>query len=228
MIPRDEALKLLQGATAQLRHAYQQLVGHEGRWSRRGMHEFADGLIAPQIRKLESLSALLEVAPSPTPVDGDPLVAACMDCGLPYERFPLDVLLPRAQWLRIHPDEGGLLCAACIVQRVKDRIPGATVIHAVAEVTPHTHAPECRTNAWLNDGPCTCKSPAPAPSPEGWQPIEIAPRDGAPILARLTNGCYVIAHWGGGTWQHSFDGVALRLPLTHWMFLPASPAGGDR
>jgi hypothetical protein len=42
---------------AQLRHGYQQLVAHDKRWSRRGMREFADGLIAPQIRKLETLDA---------------------------------------------------------------------------------------------------------------------------------------------------------------------------
>jgi hypothetical protein len=42
---------------AQLRHAYQQLVAHNNRWSRRGMQQFADGLIAPQIRRLEALDA---------------------------------------------------------------------------------------------------------------------------------------------------------------------------
>jgi hypothetical protein len=38
---------------ANLRHAYEQV--HSNRVSRRGMQEFADGLIAPQIRKLERL-----------------------------------------------------------------------------------------------------------------------------------------------------------------------------
>lgn len=50
-----EAQVELAGVTAQLRHAYQNLVAHENRWSRRGMQEFADGLIAPQIRKLERI-----------------------------------------------------------------------------------------------------------------------------------------------------------------------------
>lgn len=47
----------LEPILARLRHAYQQLVAHDNRWSRRGMREFADGLIAPQIRKLEALAA---------------------------------------------------------------------------------------------------------------------------------------------------------------------------
>ena len=36
-------------------------------------------------------------------------MAACLDCGLDYYRdFPLDVLLPRAQWLLIHPADHGV------------------------------------------------------------------------------------------------------------------------
>jgi hypothetical protein len=50
-------LRAIQAVLAQLRHAYAQLTAHEGRWSRRGMQQFADGLIAPQIRKLEALDA---------------------------------------------------------------------------------------------------------------------------------------------------------------------------
>jgi len=57
-----------------------------------------------------------------------------MDCGLPYSSFPLDVNLPRGQWLQINPKDGGVLCANCIVARVKKLIPGATVIHAIVEV----------------------------------------------------------------------------------------------
>jgi hypothetical protein len=52
----------LDGVLAQLRHAYQQLVAHDGRWSRRGMKDFANGLLAPQIRKLEQLQAADAVA----------------------------------------------------------------------------------------------------------------------------------------------------------------------
>lgn len=69
-------------------------------------------------------------------------VAACLDCGLPYTDFLLDVLLPRSQWLQIHPDENGLLCAACIVRRVS-ALPGVTALHAIADVRQVVRT--CRT-----------------------------------------------------------------------------------
>lgn len=79
----------------------------------------------------------MEWQPIETSIDDiKSLKAACMDCSLPYAQFPLDVMLPRAQWLRIHPSEHGLLCASCIVKRVRRCIPRATVIHAVVEVAP--------------------------------------------------------------------------------------------
>src|SRR5688572_18140783 len=71
--------------------------------------------------------------------DNAPPPAVCLDCGMPYSEFPLDVLLPRPQWLEIHPDENGLLCAACIVRRCA-RIPGVTACHLIVEIAPHTQA----------------------------------------------------------------------------------------
>lgn len=62
--------------------------------------------------------------------------ACCLDCGLPYSDFPLDLLLPRSQWLEIHPEDGGLLCAACIVRRIAEKMKGATAVHAVVEIVP--------------------------------------------------------------------------------------------
>lgn len=67
------------------------------------------------------------------PKVGDPMHPTCMDCGLPYERFPLDMLLPRSQWMEIHPDDGGLLCAQCIVTRAS-KLPGALSVQAVIEI----------------------------------------------------------------------------------------------
>lgn len=66
----------------------------------------------------------------------EPTSAACLDCGLPYEQFLIDVLLPRSQWLIIHPDEHGVLCARCIVRRVADKIAGAVACRMVVEVAP--------------------------------------------------------------------------------------------
>lgn len=62
--------------------------------------------------------------------------AVCLDCGLPYEEFGgLDILLPRSQWLVIHPDENGLLCAMCIVRRAA-KIPECSAIQATLEILP--------------------------------------------------------------------------------------------
>ena len=70
------------------------------------------------------------------------LPATCLDCGLPYEQFPMDVILPRAQWLEIHPDDGGLLCASCIVTRAS-QVPRATCCHLIIEIAPLVGAGEC-------------------------------------------------------------------------------------
>ncbi len=51
--PPSETRKTLEYVTAQLRHAYKNI--HGKRVSRRGMEEFANGLIAPQIRRLEGI-----------------------------------------------------------------------------------------------------------------------------------------------------------------------------
>jgi DNA-directed RNA polymerase subunit RPC12/RpoP len=59
----------------------------------------------------------------------------CIDCGKPYNSFGLDTVLPRSQWLEIMPDEDGILCANCIVDRWAT-IPGATVAHMIIEITP--------------------------------------------------------------------------------------------
>lgn len=73
----------------------------------------------------------------------------CLDCGLPYASFPLDVNLPRGQWLLIHPDEHGVLCAACIVKRGA-AIPGVAVAHMTFEVSPACES--CRyRSGWRDD-----------------------------------------------------------------------------
>lgn len=83
----------------------------------------------------------------PSPVSGvrvEP--AVCLDCGLDYADFPMDMILPRPQWLTIHPAEGGLLCASCIVKRAA-KVPGATCIHAIIEIAPHQGGPAAVSEA---------------------------------------------------------------------------------
>jgi hypothetical protein len=62
--------------------------------------------------------------------------AKCLDCGLDYDQFGMDVLLPRHQWLTIHPADDGLLCALCITRRAA-RVPGAVALHVVIAIAPH-------------------------------------------------------------------------------------------
>ena len=52
----------------------------------------------------------------------------CEDCGMIYENFPLDVVIPDEQWAQItgYDDGHGILCAACIVKR-GTTLPGITV-----------------------------------------------------------------------------------------------------
>lgn len=62
--------------------------------------------------------------------------ANCLDCGMPYSHFGMDMVLPHSQWIFIHPDKYGLLCAQCIINRVS-KIKGATVVHAIIEIQPN-------------------------------------------------------------------------------------------
>jgi hypothetical protein len=61
--------------------------------------------------------------------------AECMDCKKLYEEFGMDMLFPRGQWLEINPDDDGLLCCQCMINRAC-KIPGAIVVHSVIEIKP--------------------------------------------------------------------------------------------
>jgi len=48
----------------------------------------------------------------------------CLDCGGDYDKLmACDFVLPREQWLTINPDDGGVLCANCILHRAA-KLPG--------------------------------------------------------------------------------------------------------
>jgi hypothetical protein len=52
----------------------------------------------------------------------------CLDCGCDYAAvMPCSLNLPREQWLLIHPDGGGVLCANCMIRRA-EKLPHATNI----------------------------------------------------------------------------------------------------
>lgn len=61
--------------------------------------------------------------------------------------------------------------------------------------------------------------------PQGWQPIETAPKDGTPILAFicwLDGPCVHTGHFSAGEFWPDFRDAASKTP-THWMPLPAAP-----
>lgn len=62
--------------------------------------------------------------------------ARCLDCGMPYNNvMKLDLVLPRVQWLEVHPGDGGVLCANCIVKRAS-KMPGALSVSATIVFCP--------------------------------------------------------------------------------------------
>ncbi|OGO11438.1 MAG: hypothetical protein A2Y53_00025 [Chloroflexi bacterium RBG_16_47_49] len=60
---------------------------------------------------------------------------ACEDCGLPYRDFPLDTTVSDNQWSEIHPENGGVLCASCMVKRAS-HLPGIIAARMVFEFVP--------------------------------------------------------------------------------------------
>ena len=54
-------------------------------------------------------------------------VCTCADCGAPEGE--VDTVLTRAQWLLIYPEEGGILCASCIVKRA-EKLPHVICVNA--------------------------------------------------------------------------------------------------
>jgi hypothetical protein len=71
--------------------------------------------------------------------DDDKQVSApevpCIDCGRPYPHG-LDLVLTKKQWLMVHPDDHGVLCPSCIVNRAAE-LPRAISIYAHIEFGEH-------------------------------------------------------------------------------------------
>lgn len=73
-----------------------------------------------------------------------PALSDCLDCGMPYGGDDwLDCVLPRWQWLEINPDDGGILCANCMVKRAS-KLPGVVGFHAVIGISPRAAPPEAK------------------------------------------------------------------------------------
>lgn len=65
--------------------------------------------------------------------------------------------------------------------------------------------------------------------PQGWQPIESAPKDGRDVL------CYVsgigigqmVLYWTDGYWREKANGMGLKTDPVVWQPLPLPPAAND-
>lgn len=55
-------------------------------------------------------------------------ILRCMRCGLAYQDFPIDVVVPDEQWAAISErhDGSGVMCGTCIIAR-GSALPGVTV-----------------------------------------------------------------------------------------------------
>lgn len=67
--------------------------------------------------------------------------AKCLGCGLPYydkAAWPMDTVLPDADWMAINPDgPGGVLCPACIASRAAS-VPEIVLLYArLVRVSDH-------------------------------------------------------------------------------------------
>lgn len=150
-----------------------------------------------------------------------PPLAACLDCGLPYEKFPLDVILARSQWLDIHPAENGLLCAACIVARAA-KVRGVTCVHAILEIAPHSPG--------VDDQPSARAAPASSAavvSPRSSTPAESSDHNVEPPTTRepeqasvvgtiadsLTKPAVMRMHHGNGTQALAYPAVEMNAYL---------------
>lgn len=76
-------------------------------------------------------------------------VLVCAGCKKPYRDFPLDVVIPDDQWLAINGRDGGVLCAACIVERGA-KLPGVTVARLVFD-SPSSKS-QARRHAAMREG----------------------------------------------------------------------------
>ena len=71
-------------------------------------------------KQLRILVTKLRSALAAATAERTPPQVACIYCGGDYATQPLDVVLSKEQWLLLNPDDGGVLCAACIVKRASE------------------------------------------------------------------------------------------------------------
>jgi len=72
-----------------------------------------------------------------------------MDCGADYDTaMAMSLLIPKSQWLRINPADGGLLCANCMLRRAA-KLDGAVNITGVITFADDTDDAYWRATEWI-------------------------------------------------------------------------------
>lgn len=77
---------------------------------------------------------------------------SCIDCRT-ADGDRDGIVIPRAQWLLINPDDGGVLCANCIVRRAKklpDAINVTAFITFACDYADGKEHPYARASAWVD------------------------------------------------------------------------------
>ena len=67
-------------------------------------------------------------------------------------------------------------------------------------------------------------------TPQGWQPIETAPKDGHAVIALTWNNERCVVYWNGSDWRYAGDGwCGGSAPrITRWHEMPAAPPQEDQ
>lgn len=152
----------------------------------------------------------------------------CLDCSNPYaETMAMSLLLPRDQWLLVNPDDGGVLCANCIIRRAS-ALPGA--INVTGRITFAADALD--TYRAISRAPPRWQS---APTPEEVRAHAVAHsanrfgglwlRSGEGLIANVV--CLQVALDTGETWISSPTVIRLSeaSPSTWYRWCPCTVDG---
>lgn len=119
-------------------------------------------------------------------------------------------------------DNGDMICIDCATgpPYTERELSGAEHTRAVLLATVRGFEAGRRSVAGVAD------AAAGSLVPQGWQPIETAPKDGTPVLVHAVGGVIYVCWHVHGTWRFAMmsdgDWLSVAHPL-HWMPLPTPP-----
>lgn len=83
--------------------------------------------------------------------------AFCLDCNKSYSTFGLDIIFERSEWLKIHPDENGVICANCIAVRA-GKLKDVICIKAILDMRENYIDSDVHDTNVTNTQPSTVQS----------------------------------------------------------------------